>query len=194
MSYILGIHGYWTQWSYSAACTRSCGVGMRNRIRTCIGQDGCIGPSTDRQHCNVHPCPLGTWSVWSHWSPCSQSCNGGQQQSTRYCIGTGNCLGTTVQRRGCNVKPCPVRSAWTGWSAWAGCTVTCGHGLESRRRYCPGVGQQSCPGPNRVQKTCSRRPCLGTWTAWHPWGVCSRTCLGMPFTANVGTGLACSHF
>ena len=45
---------------------------------------------------------------------------------------------------------------WSLWTAWAGCSVTCGDGVQSRNRTCE---KGNCEGQKQETKSCSQRKC-----------------------------------
>lgn len=53
---------------------------------------------------------------------------------------------------------CAVDGAWSMWTNWADCNVTCGSGWTTRKRSCnnpsPFFGGRTCPGAARESKTC----------------------------------------
>ena len=55
------VHCEWSDWTIGT-CTKTCGGGRRNNIRTeqisaAHGGDPCLGPSTDEEDCNIRKCP-----------------------------------------------------------------------------------------------------------------------------------------
>jgi len=56
-----------------------------------------------------------------------------------------------------------VHGGWSGWSAWEGCSVTCGGELESRVRTCtnpkPDRFGDNCYGDYHDYRICARQPC-----------------------------------
>jgi len=99
----------------------------------------------------------------------------------------------------CNTNACP---AWSTWSSWGECSVTCGGGKRLRTRKCTlPDGSTSdllyCPGKETDDEKCNERKCpgnaemiklhrsknlkvksnlvLGPWSDWTP---CSVTCGG----------------
>ena len=57
-----------------------------------------------------------------------------------------------------------VDGAWSEWSAWWLCSVTCGGGLRWRNRTCDGTiyGGDYCVGAANESDVCSTEPCPGT--------------------------------
>ena len=57
------VHGGYSRWSKWGNCSRSCGGGIRNRLRYCNnprpqnGGTDCSGRAIDRERCNIHTCP-----------------------------------------------------------------------------------------------------------------------------------------
>ena len=54
-----------------------------------------------------------------------------------------------------------VDGAWTMWSAWGSCSVTCGGGDQSRTRSCEGQtdGGAPCQGDSSENQSCNTTPC-----------------------------------
>lgn len=79
-----------------------------------------------------------------------------------------------------------VDGAWTSWSHWSSCSLTCGTGTVSRHRSCtnpaPKYGGHSCSGSSTDTKhvTChtSHCPRNGHWGSWGSYSECSKTCGG----------------
>ncbi|XP_013380180.1 SCO-spondin [Lingula anatina] len=183
-------------WSHWFACSVTCGGGSRYRVRKCmedweypandtVCEKGSGGYAHQFKACNTQPCPiLGTWKGqdWSNWFPCSLSCGGGNQFRVRDCtIGANgnNCTEGRIQNRVCNPETCPVEPFWSDWSAWDGCTSSCGDdGWQSRYRQCvmPVSGNGSaCEGKAKEERICNRVPCPGPGE-WSHWFKCDKTC------------------
>uniref|UniRef100_A0A8C7WLU6 SCO-spondin n=1 Tax=Oryzias sinensis TaxID=183150 RepID=A0A8C7WLU6_9TELE len=110
----------WTEWGEWSLCSRSCGVGQQQRIRTYFhpGTNGSwcediIGGNLENRFCNIRPCRVnGGWSRWSPWSRCDKLCGGGRSIRTRSCSspppknGGQKCEGEKNQIKPCNTKPC----------------------------------------------------------------------------------------
>ncbi|XP_060586807.1 SCO-spondin-like isoform X3 [Ruditapes philippinarum] len=183
------VHGLWKPWSEWTACSTSCENGTRSRNRTCdgpyYGGDDCDGKGYDVEACFLRWCPVdGVWEEWTKWDTCPVSCGGSVQNRTRSCFGPfhdgANCTGPTEQSQDCNTDPCPVDGAWTLWSKWNECNVTCGGGTSGRFRFCTEAahGGSNCTGPSQEFKDCNTQECPidGKWEAWSNWTECSYTC------------------
>uniref|UniRef100_A0A667YJF4 SCO-spondin n=1 Tax=Myripristis murdjan TaxID=586833 RepID=A0A667YJF4_9TELE len=110
----------WTEWGEWSSCSRSCGVGQQQRIRTFLspGSNGSwcediLGGNLEHRFCNIRPCRVdGGWSRWSPWSRCDKRCGGGRSIRTRSCSspppknGGKKCEGEKNQVKPCNTKPC----------------------------------------------------------------------------------------
>jgi len=63
--FVYFVDGQWGKWSYWNTCSRSCGGGIRQRIRNCnnpkpaFGGKSCIGPMLETQQCNSKSCGIG---------------------------------------------------------------------------------------------------------------------------------------
>ncbi|XP_056594756.1 SCO-spondin [Triplophysa dalaica] len=110
----------WTVWAEWTPCSRSCGVGQHQRVRTFLapGVNGTwcqdiIGGNVENRFCNIRACRVdGGWSRWSSWSRCGKSCGGGRSIRTRSCSspppknGGRKCTGEKNQVKPCNTRPC----------------------------------------------------------------------------------------
>lgn len=65
--------------------------------------------------------------------------------------------------------------SWSEWSPQTPCSVTCGIGISTRRRFCSVDGQ--CLGESMKEELCSNAPCP-EWKPWSEWTACSRSCDG----------------
>ncbi|KAK7100724.1 hypothetical protein V1264_023622 [Littorina saxatilis] len=185
------VDGYYQDWSSWGLCTVTCGGGAQDRNRTCIepmyGGQECPGPANETQACNTHNCPVdGYYHDWSDWKDCSVTCGGGSQLRSRICespkYGGADCVGANNETQECNIHPCPIDGAWTKWSDWSPCNVTCGGGRRARTRECvePKYGGLPCYGDTIQRLPCADNPCPipGDWLEWEPWSECTATCDG----------------
>ncbi|XP_032223331.2 SCO-spondin isoform X3 [Nematostella vectensis] len=191
------VDGGWSFWSAWESCTKTCGGGEQRRTRTCTnpapqsGGEPCKGRDTERKRCNDERCPIhGGWSSWSWWARCTKTCGGGVQARSRMCNkpsprdGGRTCPGKTVETRSCNSRDCPIDGQWAPWSSWRACSKSCSGGIQLRTRQCtnpsPQNGGRPCFDKDKEERRCNTTPCPihGGWSAWFPWGDCSRTCSG----------------
>ncbi|XP_068713828.1 uncharacterized protein [Montipora foliosa] len=201
ITYTVPVNGHWTNWSSWSQCSQTCRGGTRSRMRSCTnpppsnGGSHCLGPGNQAQNCGRNFCPSkvdGGWAQWSLFSMCSASCNGGVQIRSRTCSkpfprhGGRRCLGRASEQRSCNTRPClnRINGGWSPWQPWGSCSKTCDSGSQTRIRTCsnppPRNGGRTCPGTRLQRRRCNSIGCPvnGRWSAWRPWGPCSRTCGG----------------
>lgn len=193
------VDGNFTEWTKFSKCSRSCGVGLRNRTRYCInpepmhGGNDCQGEHIEIKVCNISPCPIdGEYTQWSNFSACSKTCDSGIMRRTRSCsnpapqFGGKHCsvLGYAEEMKTCNDFPCPVDSNYSSWSNYSVCSKSCGNGTMERQRNCsnpaPRHSGKDCSslGPNKEIKRCNEFPCPihGNFSAWSIFSVCSKSC------------------
>lgn len=121
---LCAIDGDWSDWSEWKSCSKSCGIGITSRSRTCTnpyprnGGKFCDGMSLDIKYCNINPCPInGEWSNWSFWSRCSKTCGKGHQIRKRFCNnpepknGGNDCFGENIEYQECLAPSC-IRNSW----------------------------------------------------------------------------------
>ena len=112
-------HYLWEPWQPWSACSKSCDVGNRERIRNCpaealLANRPCSGSHLQTQNCYSQGCPRdGIWGLWSEWSLCGSPCGdfiGGKRHRRRSCLGQRfegqNCTGQNHQSVNCSLKPC----------------------------------------------------------------------------------------
>ncbi len=153
---------FWGTWG---ACSVTCGIGVRGRIKMC-NEKYCTGPSSETQDCHLQPCsqPSAHWNVWSEWSPCPVSCGEGVTQRRRTCPSGSTCQGLSVQEVLCGDADCsPI---WEAWTSWSDCSRSCGVGMYTRSRSCLLV--TGCAGTDSETNPCSRGDCNSDedWTNW----------------------------
>lgn len=127
------------------------------------------------------------FSPWSDWTECSVTCGVGAQSRGRTCDAVHHlCEGQTVETKVCKKDPCinrvRVDGAWSHWTPWSQCDVTCGRGNSRRIRACnsplPQLGGDDCEGPSSQTRHCKTPACPidGGWSNWQEWQPCSVSC------------------
>ncbi|XP_061184990.1 SCO-spondin-like [Saccostrea echinata] len=197
------VNGAWSSWGSWSKCSKSCGTGKQTRSRSCTnpkpsnGGKSCSGLSVDGRYCNTKTCPVnGKWTSWSSWSSCSVSCKTsylsiGVRTRKRSCTnpapkyGGKSCSGSSKITSTCiPSKFCAVNGGWSSWSSYSACSVTCGYGKMTRRRYCnnpkPANGGKDCVGSSGFTVVCKNVNCPvnGGFSAWSAWTPCSKKCGG----------------
>ncbi|XP_069502497.1 SCO-spondin-like [Ambystoma mexicanum] len=169
----------WSLWSAWSPCSVTCGKGLQTRFRTSTSDsldEDCWTAQT-----RTRPCYQGT---------CPPLC---QQDGRESRIGdiwlVGECQQCICTPEGiyCQDIECKVDGAWTPWSPWSDCPVTCGEGVVVRTRACinppPRNNGSICEGPDSETQSCPALPLChdSDWCIWSDWGPCSKSC---------GTGIA----
>ncbi|OWK06839.1 SSPO [Cervus elaphus hippelaphus] len=168
-------HCAWSSWSAWSPCSRSCGpAGQQSRFRSSTSDSW--APECREEQSQSQPCPQ---------PPCPPLCLQGTRPRS---------LGDSWQQDGCQQCSCTPEGiicedaecagpgAWTPWSPWSDCPVSCGGGNQVRTRVCvasaPPLGGSPCPGPDAQSQRCGQQPCptLPDACSWGPWGPCSRSC------------------
>eukprot|EP00929_Paragymnodinium_shiwhaense_P079221 TRINITY_DN4121_c0_g1_i1.p1 TRINITY_DN4121_c0_g1~~TRINITY_DN4121_c0_g1_i1.p1 ORF type:complete len:1714 (-),score=320.65 TRINITY_DN4121_c0_g1_i1:72-5213(-) len=186
----------WDSWKDWGVCQFD---GQRYRSRD-IAQESsghgkhCEGPMRLMEACDsAVDCVVTPWSTWDH---CDKACGGGQMQRHRGITqppkrGGKACPQYLEETMGCNNQRCHASDSdcqVSMWAEWGGCSVSCGHGDQTRSRYVmtharqaypAGVGCRNillearpCPEP----KACPHTDCK--WSDWSEWAGCSMECDG----------------
>nr|XP_024214409.1 hemicentin-1-like isoform X2 [Halyomorpha halys] len=168
------INGNWSDWGDWSECSSTCGEGLKRRTRRCNnpppsnGGDDCVGETYEDKKCENVPCPInGNWGEWSDWSECSATCGYSIKMRTRRCNSPAPafsglpCSGNSRDVNLCKKPKCEENYVgWASWSGWSPCSVTCGTGRQTRKRFClGGVYSVACKGDSRQNKWCQKGPC-----------------------------------
>ncbi|XP_078492803.1 SCO-spondin [Ciona intestinalis] len=144
----------WSSWSQ---CSRSCDVGVRQRVSLppkSLGlylHNWCNNKILQQEDCNVVACT-------THHTYCTEG--------------------------DCNVTDTTNINGWSQWTSWGACSGTCfGSGnFPWRHRYRMCYGNTSaCNGPSIQTSTCNDTllPSCGEsdgWSPWSDWSECSVSC------------------
>jgi len=181
-----------TSWAPWSTCTKSCGTGTQTRSRSIAGKPS--GPGVqcpaleDTRGCNASECPVDcvkqSFGDIALWSKCSTSCGQGTQTRMnkifRPATYGGKSCGSLVETRSCFHARCPTDCAVAPWSAWGGCSASCGDGLHARYRKVltrPDTHGKKCPAV-RQERECNDGPCPVhcVVTSWGLFAPCTRSC------------------
>jgi hypothetical protein len=137
-------------WNYEdgswSACSKTCGVGIRKRIRSVIteatGHHVCPD-LTEETECKVKDCPVDcAMTNWGMWTPCTRTCGVGIQQRMRSesvsAAFGGTPCGLLSQHQLCNQHNCPTDCDITTWSTWGACNIDC----VDRSKPSPTLGER----------------------------------------------------
>ena len=182
----------WDNWGQWSACSRTCGGGNRQRMRTVEQQPvngglPCSGPSLQDENCQINACPVDCrWDNWGQWTTCSKTCGGGNRQRTRTIgqvaeHGGLACSGLSSEEQTCQTNGCPVSCIWGGWEQWSSCSRTCGGGTRQRTRTVQQAAQHGgppCLGQSSQNENCQTNACPVhcRWGNWGHWSTCSKSC------------------
>ena len=196
--------GMWSEWG---DCSTACGDGITIRSRNCTeGRNGGTQcpELEERKKCHKKSCPECKLYEWTPWSVCSISCRdssdmfqvfGTKKRTRKYdevdpsnprcdktsMTETDKCAGDESGR----IIFCPVDAAWSKWSEWTQCSVTCGQGSQKKRRTCKeqrfgGITCDKLLGKGEEVRDCQGKsgPCPTDCklSAWSSWSTCSQNC------------------
>jgi len=180
-------------WGGWGGCNKGCGWGSMVRHRgknaAAHGGRGCHGPTSHTARCRTRMCPIHCkWGGWTGWTACGVSCGGGKQVKTRVFAvrvahGGRRCDDEWLNKQEtiCAGKPCPINCAYTAWTGWTSCSVSCGVGMSQRSRdkvHSTEHGGAACPGSHVVTQQCNINPCpIDCEVAeWDKWSTCNKDC------------------
>ncbi|XP_068939311.1 SCO-spondin-like [Petaurus breviceps papuanus] len=165
----------WSRWSAWSACSHSCGPGgQQTRFRS--STSGSWAPECREEQSQSKPCPQPL---------CPPLCpHGSYLKALGDSWLQGECQQCSCTPEGiiCQDVNCSVPGAWTPWSPWSDCPVSCGGANQVRTRACIAPPSQHgglpCPGPDTQTQPCEQQLCpvLPVSCSWEPWGPCSRSC------------------
>jgi hypothetical protein len=180
----------WTAW---AKCSKTCGGGTQNRVRSVkqINANGGkkCGPARENRHCNTRQCPIACKVTgWSPYGKCNAGCGGGEKFRARTVKVAaqhgGKACPSLWNSAKCNEKVCSVNCVLSSYSEFKPCTKSCGGGIRLRKRK---VTQAAKYGGKKCSATSSsiscntqRCPVDCKVSAFSSWSKCTKTC-GMGF-------------
>jgi len=204
--------GAWGLWG---SCSKTCGTGVKKRIRQGNGPfhggAPCPGLLEHEEKCNGFACPIDcSWGAWGAWGQCSKTCGGGLKLKQRSYLpmahnGGKACPGSPAELLACNIEECPVDCVWAPWHDPSPCTKTCGGGSFKRHRSRlqeVAFGGKTCDGePSTEIGPCNVEPCAVDcqYDEWSMWTECSESCGGGTKTAKRNStfpehgGMECSE-
>ncbi|XP_032239031.2 coadhesin-like [Nematostella vectensis] len=208
LSYVykeLSVEGGYSEWSNWSACTRSCGQGLRGRIRRCdkpipgVMGKPCAGRNVNTEKCELKPCPQdGGFTEWGLFGDCDKSCGGGARTRKRECTnpapayGGKRCDGPHTDTMSCNSKPCPVNGGFSQWTEFSACELkaSCGEGKKIRTRKCdnpvPAYDGKGCEGPHSEEAKCEV-PCPTSPPTTQPPPMTNATAIPNTIPTNIPT-------
>lgn len=193
-----------SEWSKWEQCPVTCGAGQQQRTRAVltpatIDGIGCEGKTKETQGCASLPsCGQDLdclWGQWEKWSACTASCLGGTHRRSRvitaHPTGSGKLCDplSKDEIKPCNTQPCNVcvDGAFSTWSAWTTCSVSCDGGTKNRYRtitqdanFC---GQPASGYLKEIVSCNDDTPCNPSvdceFGAWSAFSACSASCDGV---------------
>jgi len=146
----------WNSWQSWSACSETCGIGTRTRMRSCsrptrVCEKFLDTKARETRRCRDQPCA--SWSNWANWTTCSKSCGEGVSIRRRQCSGN-YCPGSSMSNRKCSVAACPARGVSADWEEWSSCNSCSIAAKQMRKRECA-FKSTECPSPPLESRSCS---------------------------------------
>jgi hypothetical protein len=184
----------WGEWSGCSVTCRS-GVLTRRREVLRVAEFGGVCPVTEEaRRCFRGPCPYQCYVTdWTPWSQCTKSCRFtephslGSRHRQRRILSHSNTNYTCPDLHQLEKCPeevyCPIGCKVSVFSAWVGCTASCGTDQATRTRAVrtrPQHGGLHCPHLNETKGCFFQTPfcpvdCVVT--PFSEWSVCSASCV-----------------
>lgn len=196
--------GTWTTWAEWTSCSATCGDGFTWRLRKVAKEASkcgvpASGPSREVKACEggQGPCVFPSdceFSTWGQWGACSATADGLHERErfiARYSTDNGaqcngalkqvsQCLVTTASGIAAIAPTAPLPCAFSDWTPFSNCSVSCGGGHQSRTRRV--THQYKCQGPVNETRACNTQLCHApvdcAWHDWSEWGRCD-VCSGV---------------
>jgi hypothetical protein len=179
----VSLWGNWTE------CTKSCGSGTQDRLRTIVvdpefNGNECPGLH-EQQACSASPCPVDcVLGEYGDWGACSVSCGSGSETRTRELTTAaahgGMACGNADDDRVCEREVCPVDCVVSMWSGWDPCTRSCGSGVTTRTRVATQVAENGGVQCGDLTETlaCNAWACPISCqvSGWELWSACGVSC------------------
>eukprot|EP00929_Paragymnodinium_shiwhaense_P050191 TRINITY_DN25294_c0_g2_i1.p1 TRINITY_DN25294_c0_g2~~TRINITY_DN25294_c0_g2_i1.p1 ORF type:complete len:1607 (+),score=365.13 TRINITY_DN25294_c0_g2_i1:131-4951(+) len=190
----------WKDW---ADCDQTCGGGQSFRSRSVkrppFNGGTCYGSILrETKVCNLESCDATTagdakLSSWTTWTACSAKCGVGSKTRSRQVTAHASVDGKGFNGQLSELAACKgtechaVDCAWSEWTPWTSCTLTCGGGYKKRTRSVettPSQGGKECePLVKEEVAVCGSESCStacqdGRWSSWYSWSPCSATVIG----------------
>uniref|UniRef100_A0A7S4GQJ7 Spondin-like TSP1 domain-containing protein n=1 Tax=Oxyrrhis marina TaxID=2969 RepID=A0A7S4GQJ7_OXYMA len=187
-------------WGSSPRRLGAIGKSVDRRLAGVMLEEACSGTQKELQPCGNIPCNSDekkklwvadcVFGQWSDWSSCD--CTGLRTRDrsidTPARNGGSPCVGALSESHRCEPHCDGIRSlscVFAGWTAWSGCSQSCGGGQTFRTRtilqHAEGAGD-GCNGGLENSRPCNTEQCPGARDCvlgdWSQWSKCSQPCGG----------------
>ena len=128
-------YSQWTQWSQ---CSKSCGMGLQRRSRTCPVAGKCLGEDDETKMCNMDPCPTArpiTTTTTAAPSP-KAKCQDDEAKCSK--LSRSECGNIAIQMicpAKCGKCEAILRNGedYSPWGIWTACQGNCAEGFSKNR-------------------------------------------------------------